>query len=93
MRLHYMSVKNIVKKGDIGIITHTFTVEKNPVFAEKPLLNSTSESKEQEPTGIDQNYFPRPEPFSLEQNKRCCSCAPREWSGGIRLPQSVFVCL
>lgn len=57
------------------------------LFAKKPLLNSASESKKQEPTGRDQNYSPRPEPLSLEQNQRCPSCAPRERSGGIRLPQ------
>lgn len=61
-----------------------------PLFAEKPLLNSASESKEQERTGGDQNYSPRLEPLSLEQNKTCPSCAPREGSGGIRLPQ---ICL
>lgn len=67
--------------------TYILQWKKPAVFAEKPLLNSTSESKEQEPTGGDQSYFPRREPLSLEQNKRYPSCAPRERSGGIRLPQ------
>lgn len=57
------------------------------MFAEESLVNSASESKEQEPIGRDQSYSPGLEPLSLEQNKGCPSCATGGRSGGIRLPQ------
>lgn len=67
--------------------TYLLEWKKTPVFAEKQLLNSNSESKEQVRKGPNDSQ--RLEPLSLGQNKRCPSCG----KGQVESDYPSFICL